>query len=137
MASRSEIAAVYVAGTVQGIALVTFPAASTIFTSPNYYDLSSSAYGGMFVPQAIAAIAAALLGASYAKRSGNKRVLVVGLAADLLSMLILLASRAAMDIQLFAYGMLLTATACLGLGFGLTVPVLNSFAASFFPRAID
>ena len=59
----SEIGAVYAAGLVQGVALVTFPAASTILTSPDYYGLSSTAYGGLFLPQAITAIAAALLGA--------------------------------------------------------------------------
>jgi hypothetical protein len=55
MADRSQIAAVYAAGTVQGVVLVTFPAASTIFTSPNYYGLSSTAYGAMFLPQAVTA----------------------------------------------------------------------------------
>ena len=53
MAERNQIAAVYVAATVQGVALVTFPAASTIFTSPNYYGLDSTAYGAMFLPQAV------------------------------------------------------------------------------------
>ena len=33
---------VYAAGLVQGIVLVTFPAASTIFTDPDEYGLSSS-----------------------------------------------------------------------------------------------
>ena len=50
MASRAESATVNAAGLVQGIALVTFPAASTIFTAPGSYDLSSSQYGVMFVP---------------------------------------------------------------------------------------
>ena len=45
MAQRREIAAVYVAGLVQGLALVTFPAASTIFTDPQHYGLSSTEYG--------------------------------------------------------------------------------------------
>ncbi len=34
MASRAETAVVNAAGLVQGIVLVTFPAASTIFTAP-------------------------------------------------------------------------------------------------------
>ena len=34
MATKAETNAVYAAGLVQGIALVTFPAASTIFTDP-------------------------------------------------------------------------------------------------------
>jgi len=50
VASRAESATVNAAGLVQGIALVTFPAASTIFTAPGSYDLSSSQYGVMFAP---------------------------------------------------------------------------------------
>ena len=38
-----------------GIGLVTFPAASAIFSSPAYFHLSSTQYGGMFEPQATAA----------------------------------------------------------------------------------
>ena len=41
---------VYAAGAVQGIVLVTAPAASTVFTSPTGYHLSSARYA-MFVPQ--------------------------------------------------------------------------------------
>ena len=41
----NEIAAVYVAAVIQGLALVTFPAASTVFTSPQHYGLSSTEYG--------------------------------------------------------------------------------------------
>jgi hypothetical protein len=33
--------------------------------------------------------------------------------------------------------LLLVATACLGAGFGLAVPALNSLAAAFHPRAVD
>jgi hypothetical protein len=63
MARRNEIAAIYLAGVVQGIALVTFPAIGIIFTSAAHYDLSNAQYGGMFLPQAIMAVAASLLGA--------------------------------------------------------------------------
>ena len=63
MSSRAESVTVNAAGLVQGIALVTFPAASTIFTARSSYDLSSSQYGAMFIPQVIAAIVASLLGA--------------------------------------------------------------------------
>ena len=52
-----EVGAVYGAGLVQGVALVAFPASSAILTSPDYYDLSSTAYGALFLPQAVAAIA--------------------------------------------------------------------------------
>ena len=39
MATRAETNVVYAAGLVQGIVLVTFPAASTIFTDPDAYGL--------------------------------------------------------------------------------------------------
>jgi MFS family permease len=122
MAQRNEVAAVYSAGIVQGLALVTFPAASAIFTSPQYYGLSSTAYGAMFLPQAIAAIVASLMGARLTRRLGIKRIYLLGLSADLLSMVLLFTSQFVMTNTPVAYGMLLLATTSLGLGFGLTVP---------------
>ena len=74
IARRKEIAAVYGAGLIQGVALVTFPAASVVFTSASDYGLSRTEYGGMFVPQAITAIGSALLGAGLARRLGTKRI---------------------------------------------------------------
>jgi hypothetical protein len=74
MATRTESRVVYAAGVSQGIVLVTFPAASTVFTDPAQYDLSNTQYGSLFVPQVITAIAAALLGAGLAGRFGTKRV---------------------------------------------------------------
>lgn len=73
--NRSQVGAVYGAGLLQGLALVTFPAASAIFTSPHVYALSNAEYGGLFVPQTIMAIAAALLGGRLAGRWGGKREL--------------------------------------------------------------
>jgi fucose permease len=137
MAQRNEVAAVYSAGIVQGLALVTFPAASAIFTSPQYYGLSSTAYGAMFLPQAIAAILASLMGARLTRRLGIKRTYLLGLSADLLSMALLFTSQFVMTNTPLAYGMLLLATTSLGLGFGLTVPALNTLTASFFPERID
>jgi hypothetical protein len=42
MVSRAENRVVNMAGLVQGITLVTFPAASSIFTDPSGYDLSGT-----------------------------------------------------------------------------------------------
>jgi fucose permease len=137
MAQRNEIAAVYVAGVIQGLALVTFPAASTVFTSPQHYGLSSTEYGGMFVPQAITAISASLLGAGLIRRLGIKRIYLLGLTANLVSMALLFLSQFVMSNSLVAYSMLLLATTSLGIGFGLTVPALNTFTAAFFPQRID
>ena len=137
MAQRSEIVTVYVAGVIQGIALVTFPAASAVFTSPTYYGLSSTEYGGMFVPQAIMAILASLAGAGLRNRLGTKRIYLLGLFANLLAMTLLVASRFTMHEHSAAYGILLVATTCMGIGFGFTVPAINTFAAAFFPQTVD
>lgn len=137
MATRTEANVVYAAGVVQGIVLVTFPAASTIFTDPDEYDLSSTQYGTLFLPQVIAAIAAALLGATLGSRFGTKRVYLAGLTAGLVSMIVLIVSQFLTDDQTLAYVLLLVATAFLGAGFGLGVPALNTFAAAFHPAAVD
>lgn len=137
MASRAETNVVYGAGLVQGIVLVTFPAASTIFTDPDEYDLSSSQYGAMFLPQVVTAITASVLGARLAQRHGSKRVYLGGLAASLVSMALLVTSTLVVDDHAVAYGLLLVATAFLGVGFGLTVPTLNMFTAAFHPDAVD
>ena len=137
MAKPSEIVAVYVAGVVQGIALVTFPAAGTIFTSAAHYAFSSTQYGGMFVPQAVTAITAALLGAGLVRRLGEKRIFLLGLFADLISMALLIASQFVMHEHRIAYPTLLIATGFMGVGFGLTVPAINTFAAEFFPEKVD
>lgn len=137
MARRSEIVTVYAAGVVQGIGLVTFPAASAVFTSPTDYGLSSTEYGGMFLPQAIMAIVASLAGAGLRNRLGTKKIYLLGLLANLLAMTLLVVSRFAMRDHSAAYGILLVATTCMGIGFGFTVPALNTFAAAFFPQKVD
>jgi predicted MFS family arabinose efflux permease len=137
MASRTESTVVNVAGLVQGIVLVTFPAASTIFTSKTDYALSSSQYGAMFLPQVATAVAGSLLGAQLARRITTKRVYLLGLTANLASMALLLVSVLVKTHQPVAYPLLLIATAFLGAGFGLTVPVLNTYVSAFHPQAVD
>ena len=137
MAQRSEIATIYAAGLVQGAALVTFPAAGTVFTSANGYGLSNTEYGAMFEPQAIMAILSSLLGAGLTLRLGAKRIYLIGLAANLAAMAFLVASKFVMAQHTSAFGLLLAATTCMGLGFGFTVPALNTFAAAFFPGKVD
>jgi len=137
IARRKEIAAVYGAGLIQGVALVTFPAASVVFTSASDYGLSRTEYGGMFVPQAITAIGSALLGVGLARRLGARRIYLIGLVANLASMALLVLSRFVIGEHALAYVVLLVATGCLGVGFGFTVPTLNTFAAAFFPQKVD
>ena len=141
-ASGVESATVYACGLVQGMALVTFPAASMILTAPVSYDLSSSQYGVLFVPQVSTAIAASLVGSGLVwpgltRRASEKTVYLAGLLADLASMVLLIASWLVVHQHAAAFALLLVATACLGAGFGLTVPSLNTLAAAFHPAAVD
>lgn len=134
---RAEVRLVYVAGLVQGVALVTFPAASAILTSPRAYGLNETQYGAMFLPQVALAIAASALAPALARRWGLKHVFMAGLAADLASMVLLAGSRLLVPAPAAAYGVLLLATGLLGGGFGVTVMTLNTFAQEYFPAAVN
>lgn len=137
MNKRAQVAAIYGAGLLQGLALVTFPAASSVLTSPQAYGLSNAEYGALFIPQTVLAIVASLMGDKLAGRWGEKRVLLIGLVADLSSMAALLASRFVLGQHSAAFSLLLGATTLMGIGFGLTVPALNTFASTLFPRRVD
>jgi len=52
-------------------------------------------------------------------------------------MALLVTSRFEMHEHRVAYDILLAATSFMGIGFGLTVPSLNTFAAVFFPKKVD
>ena len=136
-ARRSENLVVYASGLVQGITLVTFPAAASIFTAHSGYGLTTSQYGAMFLPQVAVAIITSLDGGRVTARVGAKGAFLLGLAANLLSMVVLLASQLLIGDHALGYPLLLVATAALGAGFGLTVPSLNTFAAAFHPTAKD
>jgi MFS family permease len=135
--TRAETSVVYAAGAVQGVVLVTFPAASTIFTDPDHYGLSNTQYGSLFLPQVATAITASLLGVSLAARLGTKTVYIAGLACGLTSMVLLIVSQFFESQTSVAYPLLLVATAFLGAGFGLTVPTLNTLTAAFHPATVE
>jgi fucose permease len=137
MATRTETAAVNAAAVAQGIVLVTFPAASTVFTNPAEYGLTNTQYGALFLPQVVTAIAASLLGAGFGGRYGTKRVFLAGLVAGLVSMTLLIVSSFLTGDETLAYSLLLLATTFLGVGFGLSVPALNTLAAAFHPEGAD
>jgi MFS family permease len=137
MPRRAEVDLIYVTGLVQGLALVTFPAASSIFTSPQGFGFSASRYGMMFLPQVILAIIASSLGLRLARRWTLKLVLLAGLSEDLLAMTLLALSRLLQDFPGAAYGTLLVATGSLGFGFGATVMAANTYAEKFSPGRED
>jgi MFS family permease len=137
MPRRTEVGLVYATGLVQGLALVTFPAASSIFTSPDGYGFSASRYGMMFVPQVVLAILASSLGPHLARRWTLKRVLQTGMSGNLVAMILLALSRLLQGVPAAAHGVLLVATGALGFGFGTVVMALNTYAEEFSPGRED
>ena len=128
---------IYSAGVAQGLALVTFPAASAIFTNPHRYGFSATRYGLMFLPQVLMAILASSSAPRLARRWSLPRVLLLGLGADTAAMLLLATSGRVETERGVAYGMLLGATAALGFGFGATLTALSTLAEKLSPGRED
>ncbi len=135
-ADKFTIGLLYLAGAVQGLALVTFPAASAIFVSPSGFNLSGAQYGAIFIPQVALAIFATALGPWLARKLGMRGVLLLGLGGDVLSMALLSASPLLIG-SIAAYVLLCVATGALGLGFGATVMTLNTLVEGLFPNSAD
>ena len=135
-ASKFTVALIYLCGVVQGLALVTFPAASAIFVSPSGFNLSAQQYGAMFIPQVALAIFASAFGSRIARRLGLRGVLLLGLSGDLLSMALLSASPLLIGSSA-AFALLWVSTGALGLGFGATVMTLNTLVEGLFPGRAD
>jgi MFS family permease len=134
---RSERAVVRGAAVAQGLALVTIPTLSTVLTDPRTFALSQTSYGGLFIPQSVLAIVFSLFGGSLTRRFGIKRILLVGLAADALSMGLLAATVLLRSDHAAIYPVLLCATGCLGFGFAIATPALNVLSGDFDPHTVD
>ncbi len=131
---RGEICVIYLAGLLQGLSLVTVPAASNIFTSAQFHKLTSSEYGSLFLPLIACAILASILSGVLGRRLGLKPIFLVGLTFNLVSMAVLALSDRFVAYHGVAYGFLLVATGMLGAGFGATLTPLNTYVVRFFPN---
>jgi fucose permease len=131
--SATAIATVYLAGFLQGLTLVSFPASSTVLIQ--MHGFTAAQYGAIFLPQVAMAIVGAVGGGSLAKHIGLKHLLWIALSVNALSQLAL-AGSVVMNPTL-AFIVVLLGTGCLGLGFGLSGAPLNSYPVSFFPKRRD
>ena len=92
----------------------------------------------MFLPQVVTAIAASLLGAGLATRFGVQAASTSpGWRPTWSRWRCSSSATRFTSNEAVAYALLLLATAFLGVGFGLTVPALNTFTAAFHPDAVD
>src|SRR5258707_12251112 len=100
----------------QGLALVTFTAESSIFNSPDGFGFDSTRYGALFLPQVLFAIFASAFAPRLARRWSLRRVLLAGLAGDVVSMTLLALSRVLLGTPGMAVGVPLLPTSAAGLG---------------------
>jgi len=119
-------AVVYGAAILQGFAFTLMPALATVFAQAPY-RISGASFGGLFVPLTLGAIVAAIVTPALARRYGMVRVLGLGVLANVVALLALLASPLVAGTG--AYLLLLADTAALGMGFGLNFSAVNELAA--------
>jgi FHS family glucose/mannose:H+ symporter-like MFS transporter len=134
VARVTEVGIVYGGGLAQGLALVSFPAAATILTAADGYGLSSSQYGGIFLPLFVGSVLASLLAPALARHRSLRTVLMTGFVANGASMATFALSSVMTGVPGIAYVMVLAATGLLGIGFGAALTAINAFAAGFFPN---
>jgi predicted MFS family arabinose efflux permease len=124
------IASVYLGAMMQGLALVSFAASGPTLRSAQH--LSNAQYGLIFLPQVVATIAGALVGASFAPRLGMQRLLWIALLFDALSQLGL-GCVPQVSVNL-ALPLVLASTTAMGIGFGLMGSPMNGCPVIFFPN---
>jgi len=124
---------VYGAALLQGLAMVSFPASSTILTGA--LGLSGAQYGAIFLPQVALAVVGSISGGTLANRLGLKTLLLLALAANAASQALLAAS--VWVNPAWAFPAVLVGTASMGLAFGVGGAPLNSYPPLFFPDASD
>lgn len=129
----TQVFATYLAAFLQGLALVSFPASSTVLKTT--LGLSDTQYGSIFLPQVGMAVVGALGGGALVARLGLKTLLLLSMAAIAGSQLALAGSLLVPDAQ--RYLTVCLGTGLLGLGFGLGGAPLNSYAVQFFPSKRD
>ncbi len=134
MRRKFEILIIYTTGLVQGLVLVTVPAASSLLTDPGSFGFSESAYGALFIPQVIMAVIGALLGPQLSRKWGLKSIYQAGLLFNICAMAFIGVSEWFLDNGNLAYICILVGTAAIGAGFGTTLPMINVYAERFFPN---
>ena len=125
------------AALVEGFILVTFPSASAIITGSNHYGVAGTLYGELVVPELVAAILASLTGFGLARRHTSRVAYILGISIGLAAMGLLIASSQVERDHAVAYPLLLAASALLGAGFGMTVPILLAYARFLHACAED
>ncbi len=132
-ATAFQIATVYLSAFLQGLTLVSFPASSGVLK--DMHGFTDAQYGLIFLPQVALAVIGAVAGGTLARSLRLDMLLWISLLINGASQL-LLASTVLLT-PAMAFAGILTGTALLGLGFGLSGAPLNSYPPRFFPAQRD
>ncbi|SIQ54855.1 Fucose permease [Chryseobacterium sp. RU37D] len=115
-----------------GVNFVVFPALGTAFTDSSIFELSSSQFGNLFIPQVVCIIISCLGAPFLVNRFGPKKVLIAGLLLMIFSTAILWMLQFLMNERSVLFPILMVLVAFTGSGFGLSITTLNPLAASLF-----
>ncbi len=129
---RADLALVFWAGILQGLAFVAVPAVSPVLQDEDRIGLTSTEYGSLFVPMVILAIAASIGSVRLASICGRRTIFLAGISLNLLAMAFVALSQPLSGTSLGPYAPLLIGMACLGLGVALTVAALNAHVLILF-----
>ena len=137
LAAGTESRIVGLTAAVEGFVLIIFPAASAIITDTRHYGMAGPRYGELVVPELVTAILASLTGFGLARRQTSRLAYRLGLGLGLAAMVLFLISSMAERDHPVSYPLLLAASACIGAGFGVTVPLLFAYARFLHACAED
>lgn len=129
---RAAIPALYLAGVVQGFAMVSFAACGAVLKER--LGFTDAQYGTIFIPQVALAVVGALGGGSLAPRLGLPALLGLGFAASALSQAALAGAEWAGG---SAFAFVIAGTSLMGLGAGVNGAPLNAGPQLLFPARPD
>lgn len=128
----ARIVIVFLLAFFTGVNFVVFPALGTAFTDSSIFELSSSQFGNLFIPQVVCIIISCLGAPFLVNRFGPKKVLISGLLLMIFSTAILWMLQFLMNERSVLFPVLMVLVAFTGSGFGLSITTLNPLAASLF-----
>ncbi len=117
---------VYSAAALQGFAFTLVPSLATQFGGAPY-NIDAQRFGELFIPLTLGAIIAAMTTPRLARAYGMVRILRLGVAANIVGLLALVAS--VLVPHQAAFPLLLADTTALGLGFGFNFTAVNELAS--------
>lgn len=128
IASAPESRIVGLTALVEGFMLVAFASASAILTEHRRFGMSGMRYGELVLPEVAAAIVFSLTGFGLARRYTTRFAYRLGVSLGLVALAMILVGIGVGKDGPVGFPLVMTGSAFLGAGFGVTVPVLMAYA---------